>query len=444
MENHYIESEKLELKVKYTDTICKEIVAFLNTDGGTIIIGVSDSGKVIGVDNIDETMKKLSDVITHQIEPNPQESVYTELKFDNGKTLIVLNVAKGNRNIYCIKKYGFSSAGCPIRIGTTCKEMTPQQIKIRYEQNFIDSEYMIKAKAKYADISFRTFKVYYAEKGYRLNDLSMEKNFNLRNDQGEYNLLAELLSDQNNVPLIFVKFKGSNKASISQRSDYGHGCLLSAYEKMKNRLIAENICISDTTVRPRKDIYLYDLNCVDEALINALVHNDWTISEPLVSFFNNRIEILSHGGLPKGLSKEQFFDGVSKPRNATLMRIFLNMDITEHTGHGVPTIIETYGEKAFEITESSIKCTIPFNAKVLLHKQEINAGAKDVPDVLLNKTEQSLLQSLILNPEEKVCSLSEKIGVSKRTIERGLKTLRDKDYIFRSGNRKNGRWIVIK
>ena len=191
----YIESESVELKERYTDTICKEIVSFLNTDGGTIIIGVSDDGTVVGVDKIDETLRKISDVISMQIEPNPQDEITSELKFDNGKTLIYLSIPTGSRNIYCQKKYGFSTSGCTMRVGTTCREMTPEQIKIRYEKNFIDSEYMLKRKSRQAEVSFRELKIYYAEKGYHLDERSFESNLNLKNDKGEYNLLAELLSD---------------------------------------------------------------------------------------------------------------------------------------------------------------------------------------------------------------------------------------------------------
>ena len=135
----YIESETLELKEKYTDAICKEIVAFLNATGGTIIIGVKDDGTVVGVDKIDETFRKISDIITTQIEPNPQDEVSSELRFEDGKTLIAINVSKGIKHIYCQKKYGFSSVGCPIRVGTTCKEMTSEQIRIRYENKFVAS-----------------------------------------------------------------------------------------------------------------------------------------------------------------------------------------------------------------------------------------------------------------------------------------------------------------
>ena len=86
--------------------------------------------------------------------------------------------------------------------------------------------------------------------------------------------MAELLSDKNNIPLIFVKFQGVNKASISEGSDYGYGCLITSYEKMKNRLIAENLTISDTTELPRKHIQIFDFDSVNEAIINALVPND--------------------------------------------------------------------------------------------------------------------------------------------------------------------------
>ena len=137
----------------------------------------------------------------------------------------------------------------------------------------------------------------------------------------------------------FVKFNGTDKAAISERNDYGFGCILSVYEKIKARLSAENICVSDTTVRPRKDMYLFDYDAVNEAVLNALVHNDWTVTEPQISLFSDRMEILSHGGLPGGMSTDDFYEGISHPRNSTLMRIFLNMGLTEHTGHGVPTTI---------------------------------------------------------------------------------------------------------
>lgn len=441
----YTESEVLELKIKYTDAICKDIVAFLNTEGGDVIIGVDDNGNIVGLSNIDETSKKISDMITDQIEPNLQSIIRSEIRYEDGKTLLVIHVQKGVRPLYCQKRYGFSSAGCVMRIGTTCKNMTLEQIRIRYEKNFIDSDLMIVTPAKYGSISFKILKVYYAEKGYHLDDSSFEANLNLRTPNGEYNLLAELLSDKNMIPLITVKFQGTDKTAVSERNDYGNQCLLFCYEQIKNRLAAENICVSDTTVRPRIDRYLFDFNCVNEAVINALVHNDWNISQPLISFFDDRIEIFSHGGLPKGQTKELFFKGISKPRNDMLMRIFLNMNLTEHTGHGIPVILSKYGEMAFDINESYIQVTIPYDKFVLTTlKEKRNVGLNVGTNVGLNSTEKKIVNLLLENPDETAINLAAKAGVTKRTVERTLKKLQEKGFLMRNGSKKTGNWIVIK
>ena len=288
------------------------------------------------------------------------------------------------------------------------------------------------------------FHLQFKRKNYHLDDKSFETNLNLRNEAGKYNLLAELLSDKNNIPFIFVKFQGQNTASISERSDYGYGCILTTYEKIKNRLQAENICISDTTVRPRKDTYLFDFDCVNEAILNALVHNDWTITEPQISMFKDRLDILSHGGLPTGMTKDQFLDGISKPRNATLMRIFLNMGLTEHTGHGIPMIVEKYGKDVFEIESNYIRCTIPFEQEVIDQTDNKNVGLDVGLNVGLNKTEKKVIELLIEDPSLTSIELSEKIGVTKRTIERAFKSLQEKNMIERIGSKRDGNWIVIR
>ena len=452
--NKYTESEIMELKEKYTDTIAKEIVSFLNADGGTIVVGIKDDGKIVGIEanKLDETVRKISDVITSQIEPNPQDEISTTFDIVDGHTLVLISVAKGAKNIYCQKKYGFSSTGCTIRIGTTCKEMTPEQIKIRYERNFVDTEYMLKKRSSLAELTFRELKIYYAEKGFHVESGSFEKNLNLRNEKGEYNLLAELLADRNNIPLIFVKFAGTNKVSILERNDFGYGCLLTSYVKLKNKMMAENVCISDTTVRPRVDTYMYDIDCVNEAILNALVHNDWTKTEPQISMFSNRIEILSHGGLPRGLTKKQFFEGVSLPRNETLMRIFLSMDLVEHTGHGIPTIVEKYGEEAFEIEDNYIKCTIPYDEKVMAQRNEnggnagLNGGNGGLNDGNggLKPSEKKVLDLILESPDDKAEEMATKLSLGKRTVERALSRLRELGMIERIGSKRDGRWIIIK
>ena len=105
------------------------------------------------------------------------------------------------------------------------------------------------------------------------------------------------------------------------------------------------------------------------------------------------------------------------------MRIFLNMGLTEHTGHGIPTIVEKYGKDVFDIESNYIRCTIPFNQEVIDQTDNKNVG--------LNKTEKKVIELLIENPSLTSIELSEKIGVTKRTIERTFKSLQEKKMIER-------------
>ena len=133
--------------------------------------------------------------------------------------------------------------------------------------------------------------------------------------------------------------------------------------------------------------------------------------------------------------KQDFYEGISHPRNSTLMRVFLNMGLTEHTGHGVPIIIKKYGKEAFEITDNYIKCRIPYDEKVLDMSKK-NVG--------INKTEKAVPGILISNPDKTAEEIAVEVGVTKRTIERTLVSLKKKGLIERIGSNKSGSWYVVQ
>lgn len=148
------------------------------------------------------------------------------------------------------------------------------------------------------------------------------------------------------------------------------------------------------------------------------------------------------------MTKKQFFEGISRPRNATLMRIFLNMGLTEHTGHGIPTIVKKYGETVFEIEDNYIRCTIPFDEEVLDKLKNDNVGnhvGNYVGNhVFLNKTEKKVVSLLIEDAEYTADELAARIGVTKRTIERAFISLQNKKVIERIGSNRKGSWMVIQ
>lgn len=445
----YIESEKVELIEKLSESLCKEIESFLNTNGGVIFLGIKDDGSVIGVHNIDETLRKISDIISDQIEPNAVDCVYPEVVYESNNIVIKINVKKGYDSLYCIKKYGFSSNGCHLRIGTTCKSMTLDMIRQRIEKKTLDSDLMIKIPSYFENLKFTKLRFLLLENGYHTEDISYERNLKLRNFEGRYNYFAELLADTNTIPFIFAKFKGLTKASFSERSDYGNQCIILAYERMKERLSLENICKTITNPRPRRDIYLYDMDAVNEVLVNAIIHNDYRITDPQVSFFDDRLEIVSHGGLPLGLTYKEFFEGVSRPRNESLMDIFKILGIVEHTGHGIPTVISKYGKDIFDIRDNFIRVTIPFNKEVLENHGAISGAISGTisgvkPDYgKLTDGEKRILEAIRINANLSAKELSNILVIPFRSVQRYISLLKEKGYIERIGANKNGYWKVI-
>ena len=125
------------------------------------------------------------------------------------------------------------------------------------------------------------------------------------------------------------------------------------------------------------------------------------------------------------------------------MRIFLSMGLVEHTGHGIPTIVERYGREAFEIENNYIRCVIPFDEDVMTHINK-NVGMNVGMNVVLKPSEKEVLNAIIENPDDSAVKMAEKTGISIRTAERALSKLQQYGMVERIGSRRDGRWIVIK
>ena len=239
--------------------------------------------------------------------------------------------------------------------------------------------------------------------------------------------------------------RGKDKTSMSERNDFGRQSVINSYFALKTRLQAENVCMVDTTVRPRKETYLYDMDAVDEAIINAFVHNDWNISEPLFCMFDNRLEILSYGGMPYSQTKERFLQGISVPRNLALMRVFQDLEITEKTGRGTVKIISAYGKEVFDIQEGLIQVTIPFSKKVMKNRGTLNDTLSGtLKNNNLTDNELTLLSILLSNPSISISDVSDRMEISRRTVSRIVASLQDKGIVERKKSKKEGSWRIVK
>ena len=110
-------------------------------------------------------------------------------------------------------------------------------------------------------------------------------------------------------------------------------------------------------------------------MIYSFVHNDYTYEvAPKFEIFKDRLVITSCGGLPHGISQEEFFSGASIPRNKELMRIYRDLDLVEHLGSGIPRILQTYSREQFKFMDNFLQVVLPIDEDLqALMQQEVSS-----------------------------------------------------------------------
>ena len=296
------------------------------------------------------------------------------------------------------------------------------------------------------ELTFRKLMMYYEDKGIILNRKTFEKNLGLLTKDGKYNMLAQILSDDSQIPIRVSIFRGTDKASMLYSvREFGNNCLLNSLDKVLEYGDVLNIMQADEKDRlvERKEVPLFDQDAFREAIINAFVHNAWIDGNaPMITVYSDRIEILSRGRLAPKQTLTGFYLGESVPVNRKLSDIFLQLHISERSGRGVPQITKVYGREAFEFRENSIVVTIPFD------KLDTNVGDKAVDKVgdktkKLNPTRQRIMEEIRNNPNITQPQLMVLIGIGKTAIQNNIAFLKENGYIERVGSNKNGYWRAI-
>ena len=455
----FTETEHTELKRQYSDSVAKEIVAFLNTDGGTIYVGVDDGGCVCGVSDFDQTMRKLADIIESQILPTVPEYVSLGSEYVDGKHVVKIQIKKGD-SLYYIKKYGRSAQGCFIRVGTSVRSMTERQIDLAQQKYWSSRIKITEIEGSVKNPTFKYLRLLLSEQGYNISDDTFEENMHLRTTEGKYNRQAELLADKNEISVKVVRFAGKDKsAGVVNRNEYGNKCLIVAMNQ------AFDYCadvINETRVSiqgaKRKETSLFDKEVFREVWFNACLHNNWMDgTPPAIYVFTDHIEIISTGGIPQNLSKEDFFRGISKPVNEELARLFIRLNLMEQTGHGVPLVVSRYGEKVFEFLDFFLRVRIPFAFELNPNEGEKNDSENGFANFPGNVTERQkrIIEFLRgdrindrindrVNDRVNAALLASVFSVSEPTIRRDLAQLSKAGIIRHVGSRKGGRWEVVE
>ncbi len=353
----YLESEKLELKVQYTTEIKKEIVAFLNSNGGTLIIGVDDNGRVVGVENAKDIIERISLMIHEAIKPDASLICSAGEYEEEGKTIVKVAIGRGVKKPYYIYEKGLKPSGVYLRINNTSQQASEYAIKqmiIASEDKAFESLPSIEQ-----DLTFN-----YLENVFKRAKIELKhKTLGFIDANGCYTNLALLLSDQCPFSIKAAVFDSDDKSRFLDRKEF-EGSLLRQADEVYEYLNLNNKTHGEYKGLLREDKTEYNQLVLREGLLNAIIHRDYSLNGSiLISIYKNRIEYVSIGGLVSGMTYEDMMLGVSRSRNERLANVFFKLKYVEAYGTGIEKIQGDYEytglEPRFEVSDNGFLLVLP-------------------------------------------------------------------------------------
>lgn len=432
------ENNRTEFKVELNEKLEKEVVAFLNNrEGGILYIGLDDNGNPVGISDLDSTQLKIADRIKNNILPSTLGLFDIVSDTVENVPVIKILISSGTEKPYYIKKNGMSPNGCFIRIGTSSQPMTTTMIDDLYSKRIHTTLRNIPSPRQ--DLTFAQLKIYYQERGLELND-RFANSLELLTPDGKYNYVAYLLADENGVSIKVAKYASTDKVNLIENEEYGYCSLIKATNQVLEKLKIENSTMATVTSTKRIEKNLVESIPMREAVINTIVHSDFSREiPPVFEIFSDRMVFTSYGGLIPGQSEQDFFSCSSMPRNRELMRVFKDVGLVEQLGSGMSRILKAYDKSIFDISEHFIKVQIPF----FVSKTVPNiANGDEFGDEIGD--ENKILAVLKREPAITAKKLSETLNVSTRKISRIIKTLRENGTITRVGSDRKGYWKINK
>ena len=436
------ESNRIEFKSVLNDKMEKEIVAFLNNqEGGVLYIGLDDAGHPLKNEGLDATQLKIADRIKNNILPSTMGLFDIVTEVIEEVPVIKIIVSSGLEKPYYIRSQGMSPSGCFTRIGTSTQPMTTAMIDDLYAKRIHTTLRNILSPRQ--DLNFSQLKIYYQERGFELNQ-NFANSLELLTPDGKYNYIAYLLADENGISIKVAKYAGTDKVDLIENEEYGYCSLIKATKSVLDKLKIENVTLAKVTSTTRIEKNLIEPVALREAVINAIVHNDFTREiPPVFEIFSNRITMTSYGGLIPGQSVDDFFSCSSMPRNRELMRIFKDVGLVEQLGSGMSRILKVYPKDIFEISDHFIKVIFPITdvyRKHITDNGDINGNINGN----INGDAERVFKLLCQKPDLTAKEMETVLGFSTRKISRIIKELKSKGKIRRIGSNKTGYWKVIQ
>ncbi len=417
------ETRNLEFKENISNTFLKTVSAYASYDGGTIMFGIDDSGKTVGLDDPDMLCLKIENKINDSIRPQPEYSLSVNSKDKTIKLVVYPGTSKPY--FYNSKVYK--------RNDTSTVEVDNIELKrLILEGRNMSFEELISVRQ---DLTFALLERNLKEqRGIKNFNLDILKTLNLYSDNTGYNNAAAILADDNDFPGIDIAIFGETISIIKKRETLNHMSIIRAYEEAVS-VFKDYYSYEEIDGSKRRLVEMIPETAFREAVANAIVHRLWDINSQIrILMFGDRVEIVSPGGLPRGLSKDEYIEGrVSILRNPILANVFNRLNYVEAFGTGVRRIKDSYSESSakpmFDASDNSVKVTLP----VMEYGLNLSTDESEVYKTL-SKAKAKPISEIMASPE---------IKFGKSKVTELLKAMAGKSLVMIEGNGKGTKYRMI-
>ena len=358
MQRH--ESDTCEFKRTVSDSIKKDIVAFVNTNGGTIYIGVDDDGTAIGLDDPDMVIQQVSNMVRDSIRPDATMFVRYETLDAEGSAVLAVETQQGTDRPYYLANKGLRPEGVYVRQGTSAAPASESAIRAMVRQTAGDS--FEEARSLEQELTFEAAHEEFSSRELDFGEPQM-RTLGLSGPDGMYTNLALLLSDQCAHTIKLATFADEGQGEFQDRRECT-GSLFAQLAESYEYLDVRNQRHASFEGLYRTDTRDYPPEALREALLNAVVHRDYAYSASVqVSVYADRIEVLSVGGLLPGIGLDDVLMGLSICRNPKLANVFYRLGLIEAYGTGLRKIMQAYKDSRcdprFLVTGNAFKVVLP-------------------------------------------------------------------------------------
>lgn len=414
------ETRILEFKETITNTFLKTVSAFSNYDGGEILFGVDDDGNIKGLSDVKQACLDIENKINDSISPQPN---YT-LEIQNNEQTIKLSVKSGLQKPYLYKSKAYKrNDTATIEVDTLeFSRLVLEGKNIRFEE----------LHCKDQELSFEILQSNLKEK-IQIETFNKDtlKTLNLYDDVNGFNNAAGLLADKNHFPGIDIVKFGENISIIQKRITFENTSVLGIYEKALS-VFRDYYQYEVIQGADRKMVETIPEAAFREAIANALIHRVWDVDLQIrVSMFDDRIEVVSPGGLPSGITEDEYLSGkLSVLRNRNLANVFYRLGFVEIFGTGITRIKQIYSEAltkpGFEVSENAIKIILP------IYEESTN----------LTEDEKVVYKLLSKNMLKSMSEIAPYISFGKSKTTKLLKDMEQKGVITIDGKGKGTKYRI--